>query len=414
MLKGKNKPQLKEKVVEEEFFPQSPVLQELKWRGFIKDCSNIKELDSICKNEKITLYSGYDLTANSLHVGNLMTLMMCRIFKRHRHNVIALLGGATTKIGDPTGRNETRKPLSDEQIAQNMLGVAKNFTQILGENIKVVNNYDWLSTKGYLEILGEVGNHFSANQMFGMDSVKTRMENGNHMSFLELNYMIFQGYDFYHLAKNENCVLQIGGSDQWGNILQGTHLNSRILRRETFGLTCHLIEKSDGTKMGKSVNGAVWLAKEKLSHFEYFQYFRNLDDADIEKCLKFFTDLSQEEIEKLPLHGREINETKKILAFEATKVVHGEVLAIEATDSAQKIYESGELSTQMPEIKVLSSNIVDALVESKIANSRGEAKKLLAQNSIKIDANPCTDINFELQNGSVLQIGKKRFVKIFL
>lgn len=413
MLKGRNKPQLK-KVVEEEFSPQSSVLQELKWRGFIKDCSNIKALDFLCKNEKITLYSGYDLTANSLHVGNLMTLMMCRIFKKHGHNIIALLGGATTKIGDPTGRDEARKPLTDEQIAQNMLGIEKNFTQILGEDIKVVNNYEWLSKKGYLEILGEVGNHFSINRMTKMDSVEMRIKREQEMSFLEFNYMIFQGYDFYHLARTQNCLLQVGGSDQWGNILQGTHLNSRILHRETFGLTCPLIAKSDGTKMGKSVNGAVWLAREKLSHFEYFQYFRNLDDADIEKCLNFFTDLSQEEIEKLPLNGREINETKKILAFEATKVVHGEVLALEALEAAQKIFETGNLDAQIPEIKVSSSNILDALVESKIVNSRGEAKKLIAQNSIKIDANPCTDINFELQNGSVLQIGKKRFVKIVL
>ncbi len=410
MSKGKNKPQLEK--VEAEFFPESHVLQELKWRGFIKDCSNIKALDSICQNEKITLYSGYDLTSDSLHVGNLMTLMMCRIFKRHGHNIIPLLGGATTKISDPSGRDEARKPLSDEQIAHNLLGIAKNFTQILGENIKVVNNYDWLSTKGYLEILGEVGNHFSINRMVKMDSVESRLKRDAEMTFLEFNYMIFQGYDFYHLAKNEKCLLQIGGSDQWGNILQGVHLNSRILRRETFGLTCPLIAKSDGTKMGKSVNGAVWLAREKLSHFEYFQYFRNLDDADIEKCLKFFTDLTESEIQKLPLSGREINETKKILAFEATKVVHGEILAIEALESAQKIFETGNLDAEIPEIKVSSGNILDVLVESKIANSRGDAKKLIAQNSVKIDGNPCTDINFALENGSVLQIGKKRFVKI--
>ena len=412
MLKGKNKPQLEK--IEEEFVPDSSVLQELKWRGFIKDCSNIKALDSLCKNEKITLYSGYDLTADSLHVGNLMTLMMCRIFKRHGHNVIALLGGATTKIGDPTGRNETRKPLSDDQIAHNLLGIAKNFTQILGENIQPINNYDWLSKKGYLEILGEVGTHFSISQMIAMDSVKSRLENDGHMTFLEFNYMIFQGYDFYHLAKNENCVLQIGGSDQWGNILQGVKIGGKLLEREIFGLTCPLIEKSDGTKMGKSVNGAVWLAKEKLSHFEYFQYFRNLDDADIEKCLKFFTDLTEIEIQNLPLSGREINETKKILAFEATKVVHGEVLAIEARNSAQKIYESGELTAAMPEITIFSANILDALVESKIAGSRGDAKKLLTQNSVKIDGNPCTDINFELQNACVVQVGKKRFWKIIL
>jgi tyrosyl-tRNA synthetase len=414
MLKGKNKPQLKEKVVQEEFFPQSPVLQELKWRGFIKDCSNIKELDLLCQNGKITLYSGYDLSADSLHIGNLMTLMMCRIFKNHGHNVITLLGGATTKISDPSGRDEARKPLSDEQISHNLLGIAKNFTQILGENIKVVNNYDWLSKKGYLEILGEVGNHFSINRMVKMDSVESRLKRDAEMTFLEFNYMIFQGYDFYHLAKNENCLLQIGGSDQWGNIIQGVKIGGKLLEREIFGLTCPLIAKSDGTKMGKSVNGAVWLAREKLSHFEYFQYFRNLDDADIEKCLKFFTDLTLPEIQKLPLHGREINETKKILAFEATKVVHGEILAIEALESAQKIYESGELSAQMLEIKVSSGNILDVLVESKIANSRGEAKKLISQNSIKIDGNSCMDINFDLDTGSVLQIGKKRFVKISL
>lgn len=411
MLKGKNKPEPQE---QEEFHPESSVLKELNWRGFIKDCSNIKALDALCKNEKITLYSGYDLTADSLHVGNLMTLMMCRIFKRHGHNVIPLLGGATTKIGDPTGRNETRKPLSDGQIAHNLLGIAKNFTQILGENIQPINNYDWLSKKGYLEILGEVGTHFSISQMIAMDSVKSRLKNDGHMTFLEFNYMIFQGYDFYHLARTKNCVLQIGGSDQWGNILQGVKIGGKLLDREIFGLTCPLLAKSDGTKMGKSVNGAVWLAREKLSHFEYFQYFRNLDDADIKKCLKFFTDLDKPTIDSLQFSGREINETKKILAFEATKVVHGEVLAMEAMESAQKIFETGNLDAEIPEIQISSGNILDALVESKIAGSRGDAKKLLAQNSVKIDGNPCTDINFELQNGAVVQIGKKRFFKVAL
>ena len=410
MSKGKNKPQLEK--VEAEFSPESPVLQELKWRGFIKDCSNIKALDSICKNEKITLYSGYDLTADSLHVGNLMTLMMCRIFKRHGHNIIPLLGGATTKIGDPTGRNETRKPLSDDQIAHNLLGIAKNFTQILGKDIQPINNYDWLSKKGYLEILGEIGTHFSISQMIAMDSVKSRIENDGHMTFLEFNYMIFQGYDFYHLAKNENCLLQIGGSDQWGNILQGVKIGGKLLDREIFGLTCPLITKSDGTKMGKSVNGAVWLAREKLSHFEYFQYFRNLDDADIEKCLKFFTDLTEAEIQKLPLSGREINETKKILAFEATKVVHGEKFAIEAIESAKKVFEFGNINTQMPEINVSSANIVDILIDCKVANSRGEAKKLISQNSVKINGILCTDISKEISNQDIFQIGKKRIFKV--
>ncbi len=393
---------------------QSSVLKELEWRGFIKQCTNLQGLDELCTKEEITLYSGYDLSADSLHVGNLMTLMMCRIFKKHGHNVIALLGGATTKISDPSGRDDIRKPLTDEQIAQNLTGIAKNFTQILGENIQVVNNYDWLAKKGYLEILGEVGSHFSINRMIKMDSVESRIKREQLMTFLEFNYMIFQGYDFYHLTQRKNCVLQVGGSDQWGNILQGVELNGRISKKETFGLTCPLIAKSDGTKMGKSINGAVWLAKEKLSHFEYFQYFRNLDDADVNKCLKFFTDLTESEIDAMPLSGREINETKKRLAFEATKVVHGGKLAQEAYDSAEQIYESGNLHTDMPEIKVSSFNILDVIVECGVANSRSEAKTLIAQSSIRINGEICSEITLEVQNGSTLQIGKKRFMKIIL
>ncbi len=389
------------------FEPQSSVLQELQWRGFIKQCTHIHALDDLCKNGKITLYSGYDLSANSLHVGNLMTLMMCRIFKKHGHNVIALLGGATTKISDPSGRDEARKPLTDEQIASNLLGIKQNFHQILGNDIKVVNNYDWLSKKGFLEMLGEVGTHFSINRMIKMDSVESRLSREQSMTFLEFNYMIFQGYDFYHLAKEYNCILQVGGSDQWGNMLQGVELSSSILGQEVFVLTCPLITRADGTKMGKSINGAVWLSKEKLSHFEYFQYFRNIADADVPKCLRFFTELPMEEIHKLEkLQGKEVNEAKKALAFEATKIVHGETLANEALQSAVAIHEHSSNNAAMEEVFVQASNILDVLVEAGLAQSRGEGKKLISQGAIWLDGLKCEDITTIMQD-SVIKKGKK-------
>jgi tyrosyl-tRNA synthetase len=386
---------------------KSPVLIRLHERGFIKDYTNLQQLDELCLNGNITVYSGYDLTANSLHAGNLMTLMMLRIFQQYGHRIIALLGGATTKIGDPTGRDTARLILSDEQIAQNLKGITGNLHQILGKNVKVVNNYDWLSKKGFLEILCEIGSHFSINRMIKMDSVESRLKREQLMTFLEFNYMIFQGYDFYHLTQNENCVLQVGGSDQWGNILQGVELNARILQKETFALTCPLITKSDGTKMGKSVNGAVWLSKEKLSHFEYFQYFRNISDADVLKCLRFFTELPMEEIQKLEkLQGKEINEAKKALALEATKIVHGEALANDALQSAVAIHEQSTTNIIMEEVFVQASNILDVLVEAGLAQSRGDAKKLVAQNAIKIDDETCKDITTTVQN-SVIKKGKR-------
>lgn len=395
---------------------ESDVLNVLNERGFIKDCTDIKGLDFLCKNEKITLYTGYDLSADSLHIGNLMTLMMARIFQKLGHKVITLLGGATTKIGDPTGKDEMRKLLSDEQISNNLKGIEKNLHQVLGRNFKVVNNYDWLSKKGYLEILQEVGTIFSVNRMIKMDSVENRLQREQLMTFLEFNYMIFQGYDFYHLAKNENCVLQIGGSDQWGNLIQGLEINSRLLNRKTFALTCPLITKSDGTKMGKSVNGAVWLSREKFLHFDYFQYFRNIDDADIPKCLRFFTDLPINEIEKLEnLKGKEINEAKKVLAFEATKIIHGEDFANEALKSAVEIHEKSSENAVMQEKKITNTNILEVLIEVGFASSKGDAKKLITQNAVKINGENCTDINFHLQeNDNILQVGKKKFLRIIL
>ncbi|MFT4967982.1 MAG: tyrosyl-tRNA synthetase, partial [Candidatus Deianiraeaceae bacterium] len=313
---------------------KSDVLNYLQERGFIKDGTDLTSLDDMCVNRSITLYTGYDLTAKSLHAGNLMTLMMLRAFQKFDHNVITLLGGATTKIGDPTGRDTARPILTDTQISENLTGISRNFHQFLNaDRLEIVNNGEWLMRVGYIDLLQEVGRHFTIDRMSAMDSVSLRMERGS-LTFTEFNYMLMQAYDFLHLFKNRECVLQIGGSDQWGNIIQGVELIRRIYfekeqkQAKSFGLTCPLITKSDGSKMGKSADGAIWLTKDLLSHFEYFQYFRNIADDDIGKCLRFFTELPMTEVQRYEnLRGKEINEAKKILAFEATKIAHGEKLA---------------------------------------------------------------------------------------
>lgn len=399
---------------------KSNVLQYLEERGFIKDCNNLLLLDNACfEGERsqtgITLYSGYDLTAPSLHAGNLMTLMMLRHFQKFGHNIITLLGGATTQIGDPTGKDAIRKPLTDEEIAHNLQGIKANFSQILLPNFAMANNYDWLGAKGYLEMLKEVGTYFSINRMIKMDSVATRLEREQEMSFLEFNYMLFQGYDFYHLAKTQNCILQIGGSDQWGNIVQGVRIATRLCGFETFALTCPLITKADGTKMGKSVSGAVWLSREMLSHFDYFQYFRNIDDADIGKCLRFFTELRIDEIIRLEsLKGQDTNEAKKILAFEATKICHGENCANEALQNAIEVHENGLHTGAMEEIHTVKGTIVDTLVATKLAPSKGEAKTLIKQNAIRIDDILCNNISLQITENCTIQIGKKKFLRVII
>ena len=389
---------------------KSPVLVHLQDRGFIKDCTNLKELDTLCLNNKITVYSGYDLTANSLHAGNLMTLMMLRIFQQHGHNVIALLGGATTKIGDPTGRDTARPILSDEQILNNLQGISGNFKQVFEKPVEVVNNNDWLAKISYIEMLQHIGRHVTIDVMLSMDSVNLRR--GRGLTLTEFNYMMMQACDFLHLYKERNCVLQVGGSDQWGNIIQGVELIRRTFAEEGnvaqgFGLTCPLITRSDGAKMGKSADGAVWLSKEKLSHFDYFQYFRNIADVDVPKCLRFFTELPMEEIHKLEkLQGKKINEAKKVLAFEATRIIHGKDLANEALQSAVAIHEQSTTNVIMEEVFVQASNILDVLVEAGLAQSRGEGKKLISQGAIWLDGLKCEDITTIMQD-SVIKKGKK-------
>lgn len=398
---------------------KSEVLLYLQERGFIKDCTNLETLDNISSKNSITVYAGYDLTADSLHAGNLMTLMMLRAFQKFGHNVITLLGGATTKIGDPTGRDSARPILSDEKISQNMEGISSNFGQIFPDKTTIVNNYDWLSKLSYIDFLQHVGRHFTLDRMSAMDSVTLRMQKG--ITLTELNYMTMQAYDFLHLYRNHNCSLQIGGSDQWGNIVQGVELIRRTLFEtegkhiECFGLTCPLISRADGAKMGKSADGAVWLSPQKLSHFDYFQYFRNIPDADVSKFLKFFTELPLSEVFRLEkLKGKEINEAKKILAFEATRIIHGEHLANEALKSATEIHEANSSDALMETVQIQDANILDAIIIADFAKSKGEAKKLIAQNAVKVNNKPCVDSAHQLQNNDILQIGKKKFVRISL
>ena len=390
---------------------KSFLMNELQERGFINQCSNAVGLDDfLCSNKKICVYLGADLTARSLHVGNLMTIMMLRLFAKYGHEIVFLLGGATTKIGDPTGRDDTRRILSDEEIEQNRKGIESCVKKIFnGIDVKFVNNADWFLKFGYIDFLREVGSHFTVNRMIAMDSVSLRLEREQAMSFVEFNYMLIQGYDFVHLNKEYGCNLQIGGSDQWGNIIQGVDLSRRIAAQngnsveELFGLTCPLLTKSDGSKMGKSRDGAIWLSSDLLSDFDYFQYFRNVADEDVKKMLLIFSDLPVDEIEGFcSVGGKDINTAKEKLAFEATKICRG----YEAANSA--LCNANGSVLPLCEVCCFVS-ILDVCLLCNFASSKSQAKKLFLQNSVKVDG-VFVDISFIFDKAGrfVVSCGKKQ------
>ena len=393
---------------------KSKTLQTLFERNFIKDCSNLEKLDSILANEKITVYCGCDLTAPSLHIGNLMTLMMLKIFYDTGHNIIILLGGATTKIGDPTGKDLTRKILTDYEIEQNLDGIKSNLSQffnIYNKRVKIVNNADWFTNVNYIDFLRDVGKHFTVNRMIAMDSVKLRLEREQAMNFVEFNYMLIQGYDFVHLRKNHQCTLQIGGSDQWGNITQGIDLSSRMGFGEVFGLTCPLITRSDGAKMGKSENGAIWLSPSMLSAYDYYQYFRNVPDPDVQKLLLYYTELSTEEIAQMcAVSGKDLNIAKEILALEATRICRGEEAAKMAHKTAKDLFELGQAGGDVTEITIpLNSTITEACTQSGLCSSNSEVRRMIDQSAIKVD-DICVDKDFSFvkTGGYKLSLGKKK------
>lgn len=399
---------------------KSKFLQDFQTRGFLAQATHLEELDQILATQKITAYIGFDCTASSLHAGSLIQIMILRLLQKHGHRAIVLLGGGTTKIGDPSGKDEARQILTEEKIQENFTGIKKNLEQFIsfdGPNgALLVNNDEWLKNLNYIDFLRDIGRHFSINRMLTFDSVKSRLEREQPLSFLEFNYMILQAYDFYELNKKHGCILQIGGSDQWGNIVNGVELTRRIAGKSTFGLTSPLLTTADNKKMGKSADGAVWLDSALLSPFDYFQYFRNTHDADVIKFLKLFTDLEISQINELArLQDHEINKAKEILAFEATKICHGIEAANQALQKAREIFiNKNNTAFEIFEIQGIGKKLAEIIKETGATSSNSEAKKLIEGKAVKINGELVADPNIAIEKTGEfdLSIGKKRFFKI--
>jgi len=400
---------------------KSKFLNELQARGLLNQCTNLEALDEKLSNEVVVAYTGYDPTAESLHVGNYVSILMLRLFQKCGHKPIVLVGGATGMIGDPKGDGEERTLQTMEQIQKNIAGIQKIFSKIIkfgeGETDAImVNNYDWFKGLGYLEFLREIGKHFSINRMLTMDSVKSRLERESSLSFLEFNYMVLQGYDFTILNKKYNCTLQLAGADQWGNIISGVELARRKDGKELFGLTCPLLLDSNGNKMGKSEGNAIWLNEEMLSPYDFFQYWRNVDDRDVCRFMKIVTEVPLETIaEYEKLEGAELNEAKKTLAYEATKLLHGKEAADIALQTAIETFEKRNSSENLPtfEIEGLAEgvSIMEILKTVGFASSNGEARRLIAGGGAKINDEKISDEKFVVKStGEAIKVssGKKK------
>ena len=401
---------------------KSEFLNILQERGFIHQCSDFDVLDTkLCEGIQ-SAYIGFDATAESLHIGNLTGIMMLKWFQECGHKPITLMGGGTSKIGDPSFKDEQRKLLTDEVIQTNIDKIqATCFKQFLTygdgkSDALMVNNNDWLNGLGYLEFLRDYGRHFTVNRMLSFDSVKTRLERESPLSLLEFNYMVMQGYDFVELNKRHNVILQMGGSDQWGNMINGVDLGHKAHQMKLFVLTAPLLTTPDGKKMGKTLNGAVWLSKDMLSPYDYYQYWRNCDDAMVDSLLKRFTLLSMEEIARLSaLQGQEINEAKKILAFEATKLCHGGNAAQEAESTAQKVFEQGSIGSDLPSIEISKTKLekglafIDVFVQSGLASSKGEVKRLIKGGGAKVNDKAVQDENMVLTTDD---LNKEAYIKL--
>jgi len=378
---------------------QSDLLRLLNERGYIHQLTDADALDSLAAQHIIPGYVGFDATADSLHVGNLVSIMLLRRLQQAGHKPIVLMGGGTTKIGDPSGKDAVRQLLDNERIEANIASIRTCFERFLtfGDgptDAVMVNNADWLDKLEYIPFLQEVGRHFTINRMLTFDSVKLRLEREQPLTFLEFNYMILQAYDYLELSRQHGCRLQMGGSDQWGNIVNGVELGRRIDGAELFGVTTPLITKSDGSKMGKSVDGAIWLNADRLSPYDYWQFWRNADDRDVGKFMRLFTDIDLSEIARLEsMQGSEINEAKKILADAATSLAHGEKAAKEAADTAQQTFEQGGTGGELPIHSVEASEIslIEALVGIGFCASNGEAKRLVAGGGARVDDRPIKD-----------------------
>jgi tyrosyl-tRNA synthetase len=408
---------------------KSEFLQILASRGFIHQVSEPEALDARAKSSRITGYIGFDCTAPSLHVGNLMVIMLLYWMQQTGHRPIALMGGGTTRVGDPSGKDESRRILTDEDINRNLAGIRDVFGKFLkfgdgpGDAI-MANNADWLNSLNYVDFLRDVGRHFSVNRMLSFDSVKLRLERQQELSFLEFNYMILQAYDFVELHKRTGCILQMGGSDQWGNIVNGIDLGRRMANAQLFALTSPLITASSGAKMGKTAAGAVWLNADLLSPYDYWQYWRNTEDGDVARFLKLFTVLPLDEIGRLAeLKGQEINEAKKVLATEATALVHGRAAAENAAETARRTFEEGALAETLPTVEIARGEIeaglgvLAAFVKAGLVASNGEARRQIKNGGLRVNDDVISDEKMMLtpsqptpQGVIKLSLGKKRHV----
>lgn len=400
------------------------VFDVLKERGFIQQLTHEEEIKDLLENEKITFYTGYDPTADSLTAGHFLTLMAMAHMQRAGHRPIALIGGGTTMVGDPSGRTDMRKMLSFEQIQKNSEKFKSQMEKLIdfseGKAI-MVNNADWLMNLNYIEFLRDIGVHFSVNRMLTAECFKKRLEKG--LSFLEFNYMLMQSYDFLQLNERYGCIMQLGGDDQWSNIIQGVDLIRKKTGRPAYGMTFTLLTNSDGQKMGKTAKGALWLDPAKTTPFEFYQYWRNIGDADVEKCLALLTFLPMDEVRRLgALRDKEINEAKKVLAYEVTRIVHGDEEASKAASAAEALFGSGSNMDNVPTVTIaaalINSKILDVLTEARIIPSKSEGKRLIQQGGLYVNDNKISDIDtvvtedFFKDGNMMVRKGKKSFTKV--
>ena len=409
--------------------PKSEFLQEMLSRGFLQDCTDMQGLDEKLLEGCMPAYIGFDATADSLHIGSLIQIMMLRWLQKTGHKPIPLMGGGTTKIGDPSGKDESRQLITTEIINENINGIQKVFEKYLsfGDNsndAKIINNAEWLDKLNYIEFLRDIGKHFTINRMISMESVKLRLDREQPLTFLEFNYMLLQAYDFMELNNRYDVSLQMGGSDQWGNIVNGIDLTRRLNKKSVFGLTTPLLTKADGSKMGNSASGAIWLNSEKLSPYEFWQFWRNTLDADVGKFLKLFTELPVSECDRLgSLEGQNINEAKIILANEVTKMCHGEEAAISSEKTAHKVFTEDSSDENLPTLEILNTEIIDgisftqALVRTGLVSSGKEAKRIIAGGGARLNDQVINDAGFmlyaaDLQKTPKISASKKKHALI--
>ena len=400
-------------------------LAEMSSRGYLSQCTDFNKLKEISDKKSISAYIGFDCTAKSLHVGSLLQIMILKMMQKYGHRPIVLLGGGTTLIGDPSGKDSTRKILEKTEINNNIKSIKKVFNKILDTSNKntkpiYVDNAKWLTKLNYIKFLRDIGSHFTINKMLTFESVKLRLEREQSLSYMEFNYMILQAYDFYQLYKKNNCILQIGGSDQWGNIVNGVELIRRMLKKEAYGITSPLITLASGTKMGKTESGAVWLNEDMFSAYNYWQFWRNTDDRDVKKFLNFFTELETNEIDNLFKRNLNINDLKILLANEATKILHGEVASNKAEQTAKDTFHGKGLGSSLPEIIVKKKDIIkgikllDFLSKNQIVHSKSEARRIIENKGLKINdiliADPKKILELTDFTNNILKIshGKKK------